>query len=95
MTVNYYYNNSDLTESLEITKVETFIRGTRRFLANVTPHGSKSSAEIWFNDYPETFVITLEQGKWYYSKDGFDIPYNEFKTLLSKFANYRERRDGK
>ena len=62
MTVNYYYNSSTLTERVELTNVEAFVRGVRRYLTEVT-----------------------FEGKWFYSKDGMDIPYKEFKARLSKF----------
>ena len=85
MIVNYYYNNSTLTEEVELTNVEAFVRDVRRYLAEVTFEGNDSSARIEFEDCPDIFAITLERGKWYYSKDGMDIPYKEFKARLSKF----------
>lgn len=85
MIVNYYYNNSTLTERVELTNVEAFVRGVRRYLTEVTFEGNDSSARIDFDDCPDVFAITLERGKWYYSKDGMDIPYKEFKARLSKF----------
>ena len=84
MIVNYYYNNSTLMERVELTNVEAFVRGVRRYLTEVTLEGNDSSARIEFDDCPDIFAITLERGKWYYSKDGMDIQYKEFKARLSK-----------
>lgn len=46
MTVNYYYNSSTLTERVELTNVEAFVRGVRRYLTEVTFEGNDSSARI-------------------------------------------------
>ena len=85
MTVNYYYNSSTLTERVELTNVEAFVRGVRRYLTEVTFEGNDSSARFEFGDCPDMFAITLDRVIWYYSKDFMDIPYKEFKARMSKF----------
>lgn len=84
MIVNYHYGASTLTNRVEVTNIETFVRETRKFLKEVTPIGSKCCACITFEGCPDEFAISKEEGKWYYSKDGWDMPYAKFKDALGK-----------